>query len=571
MTHNDLKQRACLSTFLRDKLAVLCEQILLNQINNALSLAQLFVYTVDDIRAIQRSIMEPHSYDKLYAPFKPYWAYWRELSEEAVYNGLLLNGWFADKLPPIFTAGKFVSYCNKRKMIGNNSRSDWIRFNYIRCNGQYREFGIPTPFTYERLAHGLASRWSDIVHHVQNHTLLQPYAVSRIHPRVIPGSKAIFQMNYSNWMNDPNPEPAILIGNKFVVKCDISTCFPSIYTHSLPWAIMGRGNAKLSRRSGNNSWADEIDALLQKVCDGETHGLLVGPHASNVVSELILTVIDARLFNKGYRFVRNIDDYSCYVASRYEAEQFIISLQEALSEFRLTLNQKKTEILELPIALSNSWVNSLRRNEPNEANPLGYKDVSSFLEYAVSLLPNYQNNASILLYAFKMLVSHSLKPSAKAYFRDYALHLAIVYPYLLATFEETIIEPLSIDKDYIECLSNIIISECLNHGDYLSVCYGLYYAIKFDFEVDMPDFEDIERANDCLLYLFIYLYAKHFRNNALLDRLGDLAAKFPEEGREFEEMWLFLYHIRSKDSLPPNEWRAIKNKGIKFIKPEYSN
>lgn len=87
----------------------------------------------------------------------------------------------------------------------------------------------------------------------------------------------------------------------------------------------------------------------------------------------------------------------------------------------------------------------------------------------------------------------------------------------------------------------------------------------------MPDFEDIERANDCLLYLFVYLYAKHFRNNALLDRLGDLAAKFPEEGREFEEMWLFLYHIRSKDSLPPNEWRAIKNKGIKFIKPEYSN
>ena len=84
LTHNDLKQRACLSTFLRDKLAVLCEQILLNQINNALSLAQLFDYTVDDIRAIQRSIMEPHSYDKLYAPFKPYWAYWRELSEEAV-------------------------------------------------------------------------------------------------------------------------------------------------------------------------------------------------------------------------------------------------------------------------------------------------------------------------------------------------------------------------------------------------------------------------------------------------------------------------------------------------------
>lgn len=221
------------------------------------------------------------------------------------------------------------------------------------------------------------------------------------------------------------------------------------------------------------------------------------------------------------------------------------------------------------MALSQSWVNSLRRNEPIKSDPLGYKDVSSFLEYAISLLPSYQNNASILLYAFKMLASHSLKPSAKAYFRDFAIHLAIVYPYLLPTFEETVIEPLNMGEEYIKCLSNSIIYECLNRGDYLSVCYGLYYAIKYDFDIDVPEFEDIEKSNDCLLYLFVYLYAKHFKNKALLDRLNDLAEEFPEEGREFEEMWLFLYHIRSKECLPSDEWKAIKKRGIKFIKPEY--
>ena len=99
-------------------------------------------------------------------------------------------------------------------MASNDSRSEWIRFNYIRCNGQYRKFGIPTPFTYERLVRGLADNWGDIVRHVQKYTLPQPYAVSRIHPRVIPDSQAIFQMNYSNWMTDPNPEPTILIGKK---------------------------------------------------------------------------------------------------------------------------------------------------------------------------------------------------------------------------------------------------------------------------------------------------------------------------------------------------------------------
>ena len=509
------------------------------------------------------------SYDKLFAPSKAYWAYWQELTEDAVYNGLIIEGWFADKLPPIFTAEKFLSYCNNRKMASNNSPSDWIRFNYIRCNGQYREFGIPTPFTYERLARGIADSWNEIVCHVQKQTLLQSYSVSRIHPRLIPDSQAIFQMNYSNWMNDPSPEPAILIGKQYVVKCDISTCFPSIYTHSLSWAIMGRDRAKQDRTVRPDNWANIIDKLLQNVSDGETHGLLIGPHSSNVVSELILTVIDANLYNKGYRFIRNIDDYNCYVASQQEGEGFILSLQEELSKFRLRLNQKKTEVLELPMALSQSWVNSLRRNEPIKSDPLGYKDVSSFLEYAISLLPSYQNNASILLYAFKMLTSHSLKPSAKAYFRDFAIHLAIVYPYLLPTFEETVIEPLNMSEEYIECLSNSIIYECLNRGDYLSVCYGLYYAIKYDFEIDVPEFEDIEKSNDCLLYLFVYLYAKHFKNKALLDRLNDLAEEFPEEGREFEEMWLFLYHIRSKECLPSDEWKAIKKRGIKFIKPEY--
>lgn len=49
--------------------------------------------------------------------------------------------------------------------------------------------------------------------------------------------------------------------------------------------------------------------------NGETHGLLVGPHASNLLSELILTRIDKTLFDEGYRFVRHIDDYLCYVDS----------------------------------------------------------------------------------------------------------------------------------------------------------------------------------------------------------------------------------------------------------------
>lgn len=44
-------------------------------------------------------------------------------------------------------------------------------------------------------------------------------------------------MNYKNWRVDGNPESELMLHNKgpsrLLVKADISTCFPSIYTHSI--------------------------------------------------------------------------------------------------------------------------------------------------------------------------------------------------------------------------------------------------------------------------------------------------------------------------------------------------
>ena len=509
------------------------------------------------------------SRDILFGPFKPYWAYWTELNKDAVYEGLLLDGWFSDKLPPVFSAEQFLAYCRERERANGEPTSDWVRFKYLRNNGLYREYGIPAPFSYERLVNGISDKWDDIAEQIKLNTKDLPYAVSRIHPRKIQGSHAIFQMDYSNWQTDADPEPAILLGRKFLAKCDISACFPSIYTHSLPWAVMGIDEAKLKRNNRSDNWINQIDHLLQFACNGETHGLLIGPHASNVVSELLLTKIDAQLFRRGFRFVRHIDDYDCYVDNRFEAERFVLELQAELSKYRLTLNQKKTEIIQLPTALSTDWVRLLRLHAPKDSILLGYSEVSSYLDYATSLLPSYQDNTSILLYALRVLSGCSLKPSARKYVQQYAMHLACIYPYLLPTFEETVIAPLELGVEELTIFSNYIFLDCFDHADYLSACYALYYAIKYDFQLDIPDFEEIEETDDCLLYLFLYLYARHVKDNCLKDRLKELASDFPNSGRAFDEKWLFLYHIRNKDDLPDGEWRAIKKKGVKFVKPEF--
>ena len=47
-------------------------------------------------------------------------------------------------------------------------------------------------------------------------------------------------MNYSNWKQDPSPDEDMIIDKYCVVYADISNCFPSIYTHSIPWALVGK-------------------------------------------------------------------------------------------------------------------------------------------------------------------------------------------------------------------------------------------------------------------------------------------------------------------------------------------
>ncbi|WP_317423046.1 hypothetical protein [uncultured Acidaminococcus sp.] len=44
-----------------------------------------------------------------------------------------------------------------------------------------------------------------------------------------------------------------------------------------------------------NSWPDKLDKACRDTTNGETHGVLIGPHASNVLAELLLTKIDAEL------------------------------------------------------------------------------------------------------------------------------------------------------------------------------------------------------------------------------------------------------------------------------------
>ena len=509
--------------------------------------------------------------DKMYTEFMD------EISADELYEGLLAYGFFAEKLPPVFTAVHFFEYCKTLSDPFEKGWNEYITFRVMRNINIPRIMGIPNPFKYQRLCSELKDDWDKIRAHFHSQTDGQNYRVSRIHIRKEYGEKRIFEMNYKNWRVDGNPESDLLIHDKgtsrFLVQADVSTCFPRIYTHSIPWALAGKEEAK--RTVHEDAWYNRIDQICSDMRNGETHGLLIGPHASNLLAEIILTVVDKYLYLKGYRYVRNIDDYDCYVESHDEAQRFLRDLEEALREFDLPLNHKKTKVLELPIGIEKNWKHQLGDlPRLGESGMVEYPQVNTFIDTALKLAME-TGDFAIINYAIKKLKGSKLSENGKKLAAKRFMHMAVLYPYLLHLMEEYVFVPYGVDKGDIKTLADTIYRDAVNTNDFESLCYAIYFAIRFDFELSAfeKDYvtaqEYVIKSKDCLLLVMTWIYfmkQNHWKRTATQVKPLNKAA-MDLKSTDMDRYWLFCFEALTWSQLP-GEWRAMKQAGISFIRDD---
>lgn len=426
---------------------------------------------------------------------KKYADYMDEISADDLYKGLLAFGLFSNRMPPVFSSTSFFDYCVKNHPTFSNSDHDYIRYKTLRNINVPRQLGIPVPMAYEKMCSVLKSNWSDIQSHFHTYTDSQTHVISRIHIQKRKNKDGLFEMNYDDWRNAGSPKDDLLIGKRFVVKADISTFFPSIYTHSIPWALVGKAVAKQNR--SKSKWFNKIDKKCQEIKYGETHGLLIGPHASNLISEVILTVVDQKLYDKGWKFVRNIDDYTCYVETRARADSFIVDLGVALEEFDLQLNNKKTKIEELPDTVLEDWVRKLNGfSLLTSYGKVDYKQVRAYFDLAIELTKLSGGNASVLNYAIKVLSKQALTDNAKEYSWKMSMHLCILYPYLISIMDEYVFKAFDAPKDEIQKFIDLSYEDGLEKKNYEECSYAIYFALKYDMEVKSIDSVKVVATND---------------------------------------------------------------------------
>lgn len=498
-----------------------------------------------------------------------------QISKNEIFSGLLGYGLFSERLPPFLTSETYLNFAKNNSFHNKKYSSQFVFFDNYRNTNVPRTLAIPTPFAYENLCRCISDNWGNIQKFFYEKTKNQTYKISRIHIRKLAKSNALFKMNYDNWKIDGFPEPDLIIDKKFLVKADIANCFPSMYTHSLCWALVGKNESK-ANKNNKDKWYNKIDFFSQNLKDKETHGFLIGPHVSNLLSEIILTDIDEKLSRK-WTYIRKIDDYSCYVKSKEEADNFIIDLVKELKEYDLLLNQKKIEIIELPKTSNDDWTIELHKNLNLLVNSnmiITYTNIRNYFDSIITLA-NEVKNSSVLSYAFKTLAELcvpknkrtkkvAFSENAIKYLKKITTHYTIHNPYLIQFFETTILIPFKFSYDEIISVSNYFFNEGMQKKNYEMCSYALLFSIKNNSIVNNIHIEDIIESNDCIFMLLSYLYYEKNNMESEKKQLIDVAKALSKNIYDVGRYWLFIYEVLPYNDMP-NDFKSLKKKKITFI------
>jgi hypothetical protein len=311
----------------------------------------------------------------------------RKLSPKNVYEWLVTVGYFPEPfvVPPCFSVTKWPSFGkrffrpNGRKY--NPKQAEYLNIQFPKSNYTDRTFGIVDPELHSDVALTIAENWDSIVAHLFHKknkvcSYSFPIPVNRKSPGVL-GKLRSGRMIYEFLAMAENDLASIAYRYSVMVKTDVKNFYPSLYTHSIPWALHQK---TIIRAGGNRSdpafFGNRLDKLFQNMNDGCTNGLPVGPAVSDVVSEIVLAAVDRLLSEHmpaGTIAVRFKDDYRILAKSEDGARTAVKQLQGALKEYRLELNDDKTEFFQLPAGLFREWVSDYHAANPHPKRFYSYR------------------------------------------------------------------------------------------------------------------------------------------------------------------------------------------------------
>lgn len=263
-----------------------------------------------------------------------------------------------------YLKGKNISSCFKTESIlnesGENKTTNYKPENFEGVNrllynnkdGQYawRPLQIINPALYVDLVNKITNEenWGLIISRfnqfkIENSVECLSIPVLSESERTDKG-ETIYQW----WQKLEQKSVELALDFDYILHTDISNCYGSFYTHSIPWALHDKEVAK-EKRKRNQLLGNYIDGSISDMSYGQTNGIPQGSVLMDFVAEMVLGYADKLLSERikdlsEYKILRYRDDYRIFSNNPQIIQKIAKNLSEILSELGLKLNTSKTTV-----------------------------------------------------------------------------------------------------------------------------------------------------------------------------------------------------------------------------------
>jgi hypothetical protein len=369
----------------------------------------------------------------------------KKVSKDKIAKWLLEEGYYPEQyvVPPTFKVKEFNLKTNPYFAIDNTiagqpkfepEKNELLNISFPKTELTDRTFGIIVPKIYHDIVWYLIDDWDTILKSLFR-------ANNKIHSYSFPipitsksegelGNLRAGRMIYEYLEMAENDLVAEAYNYKYILKSDIKNFYPSIYTHSIAWAIHTK---ETIRKKGNrNKFNDYVGLVLDKLFqysnDGCTNGIAIGPAISDLIAEVILSAVDtecSKIVNaKGIDFigVRFKDDYRFLCQSKQDANFIIKTLQKQMALFNLTLNENKSQVIELPEGLFREWTAEYQPYSLRYRKEISYKRFENSFRGTLKVDKKFEGTGVVDRFLSEL---YSKKQELKFNFKDKDLLKAI--------------------------------------------------------------------------------------------------------------------------------------------------
>lgn len=373
---------------------------------------------------------------------------------------LISKGYFPKELPPVFTTAEFgehVAPILDEWEIGGvfkiKNAKDFAEIDGKKFKGksgfsklpeaepetiskpkkmyERRNIHITHPVPQALLVREIAENW----HTIQKWLSRQTYSedeitVSDNHERAIKGIN--FQLHRAK-------TDFIEATADWLVKTDITRFYPSLYTHSIPWAAYGKETVKIKRKVFDGSLADRLDVLVRSCNRNQTIGIPIGPETSRIIAEIISSRIDCDFSNHilaGSKTKKTIDprtvdrlqdDWTVGTSSLDQAENVLSVITKCYREYGLEINGAKTSVTHLMKSEGLNWKSEIAAFLSHRRGALHGGRLVEFLALCLRLQLETPSSP-VLNYALAIIEGHKFSVDDLGVVETFLLKAAAIAP-----------------------------------------------------------------------------------------------------------------------------------------------